>query len=157
MPKSFTVMVAARDLDTGGEELIVNLNFDGRVGEDGGSFKRDLLELVEAHGPDSRKTSSKEVVVLEVESETFARFDENTAGGRRPTNGLYSQRVEVDQKFPSARAASLHLGLKNNEVAVYLSKTNSLPPDERKAKLRGVTLQYVEDYTQALLDSVHDC
>lgn len=119
------------------------------------AFKQELEALADDTLPDNRVTSSKTVVVLSVDEQVNARFLEDVAE-KAPTNGFYAQRVEAGQEFPSARAASSHLGLNHNEVAIYLNKSKHRPPAERIAKLRGVTLAYQADYHAALLENVRD-
>lgn len=135
-------------------EFEVYREVEGLSGLD--AFKQELGSLIDDHLPIERRvTSSKPVIVLGVDQSRFSFFSEGQAESR-PANGLFSQPVEVDQEFPSARAASVYLGLKNNEVALYLNKVCHLPPEERVAVLRGVSLQYLEDRNAALLANLRD-
>src|SRR5215469_13055832 len=79
--------------------------------------------------------NTREVVVLHVDAK------EHEAAQRTPgRNRLVSKPVKRGQRFRSANAASGHLGLRNNEVAIYLSR--AYQTGEKKATLRGVTLAY---------------
>jgi hypothetical protein len=157
MNRKFTLMLIedGSDLLQPLNDLVLLKHFTPYDGFDLNAFKRDLEAMAEDVLPDNRVTSSKIVVVLDLNAEVNARFLEDVAE-KAPTNGFYAQRVEVGQEFPSARAASSHLGLNHNEVAIYLNKAKHRPPAERIAKLRGVTVAYREDYHAALLGNLRD-
>jgi hypothetical protein len=81
--------------------------------------------------------NAKEVIIIHIDP---SHHKWAQAPGR---NGLKSQPVKMGQKFPSANAASGHLGLRHNEVAQLLSRTAAT--GEFKATIRGVTFCYGDD------------
>jgi hypothetical protein len=136
-------------------EIIFHDEFTAPLNES--AFKQSLKDAVADNSPvEGRVTSSRMVVVVGYDREAASRFEEDLAPVR-PTNGVFSQAVHIGQEFPSAKAASAHLGLKNNEVALYLGKVKHLgDPGERTAKIRGVVVQYKDDYEAALMAQVRD-
>lgn len=82
--------------------------------------------------------NTRSVVVVGVDSKEHAQAQ--AVPGR---NKLVSKPVKRGQRFRSAAAASGHLGLKNNEVAIYLSR--AYQSGSKTTTLRGVTLAYADE------------
>jgi hypothetical protein len=119
------------------------------------SLLQDISLVTDEHRT-GRVTSSRPVVVQAIDPEVFKKFDEATAGVR-PANGLYAQPVAVGQMFESGAALARHLGLKNNEVTMFLNRAKHVEdPGKRTAKLRGVVFAYQSDVEAAMMENVRD-
>jgi hypothetical protein len=154
MKTKYTLLCVSEDEIT--REVVAHRTFELDAALNPDTFKRALNEVVDDFlPPDGRVTSSRPVVVVAVDDVINSRFREDAPVA--PINGQFAQEVEVGQEFPSAIAASRHLGLKNNEVALYLQKTRqAADPAARYAKIRGVTIQYRDDHSATLLKTLRD-
>lgn len=157
MKTKFTVTVLATcEKETPTCFLARDFTFEAETGElhakNVEKFRQSLTEFLDAVSTPEGRTSSRQVYVLHVDNEVFReKYFEDTAK-RLPANETYAQLVVPGMEFPSALAASRHLGLKHNEVAMYLGKLAHLKdPTERRAVIRGVTLTYVDDYNETLI------
>jgi hypothetical protein len=83
----------------------------------------------------SQARNTREIVVIHVSKAEHERWVKEP--GR---NGLVSKPVQNGQVFPSATAASGHIGLRHNEVAMALSRC--VAAGEKTATVRGVTFAY---------------
>ena len=91
--------------------------------------------LKESHFGFRRATftrNSRPVIVTAIDKK--AHKEAQLMPGR---NGQVSQHCRVGMRFESANDAAMHIGLKNNEVAMYLSRSRN-----NEATLRGVTFAY---------------
>lgn len=154
MTTKYTVIILTESELTG--DLLLKRIFETPNALDETAFKQAVNEALDDFVPaDGRVTSSRPVVVIGIDAAVNARFLETA--DHVPANGQYAQPVEVDQEFPSAIAASRYLGLKNNEVALYLQKVRHVAnPEDRVAKIRGCTVQYKDDYHAGLLANLRD-
>lgn len=103
----------------------------------------DLKQIFAKHRQ-ATETNSKAVIVKGVDTEVFHKYLEGVAD-QAPRNKQFAQAVEDYQIFPSAIAASKHLGYDHNEVAMALNRVRSKPTAERIAVVRGVSVMYFAD------------
>lgn len=82
--------------------------------------------------------NAREIVVTHVDGQEAEKWLNQP--GR---NGLKAKPSRRGMTFPSAVAASGHVGLRHNEVAQLLSRCHAT--GERQATVRGVTFAYKED------------
>lgn len=112
--------------------------FTSRNPEEIDELKKFMLEQNAGFRRSAQARNSREVVVVHVDQ---AEHDQYIASAGK--NGLVSKPVRKGQTFRSATAASGHIGLRHNEVAMYLSK--SAATGDKKATIRGVTFAYKDD------------
>jgi hypothetical protein len=101
-------------------------------------LKRFLLEQNAGFKRASQARNSRPVVVTHIDPKEAEKWQ--THPGR---NGLMAKPVRRGQVFPSATAASGHIGLKHNEVAMLLSRISAT--GEKQVTVRGVTFSYEDD------------
>lgn len=112
--------------------------FSTRNQEEVEELSRELLERNAGFRRASMTRNSREVVVVHVDAKEAERWQHEA--GR---NGLTAKPVKRGQTFASAVEASGHIGLRHNEVAMFLSRTAAT--GENQATLRGVTFAYKSD------------
>lgn len=135
--KIYTFMVVAQGDGKPGELEFTNL-FTTRSDEAKDELCQILLERQVGFKREAMARNRREVVVTRVDKEEAERWQ--TLAGR---NGLKAQPVHRGQVFPSATAASGHVGLRHNEVAMMLSRVAAT--GEKQATVRGVTFAYRDD------------
>ena len=99
----------------------------------------------------SRPTGRSRPVYVSNVYKDFENYVEGSPD--RPSNGNWAKPVFDGMTFPSAKAASDHLGFKYNEVSQALGRVKNNPdPTERKVVLRGVELFFEEDFLETIKD-----
>lgn len=129
---------------------VVSVKFFDEIAEEDASVDElveDLTAIFAKHRTASG-TKSKTVIVRGVDLGVFNKYLEGVAD-QPPRNRKYAQSVEEYHMFPSAIAASKHLGYDHNEVAMQLNKVRSKPAGERIATIRGVDMMYFSDYAES--------
>lgn len=112
--------------------------FSTRNPEEVEELSRLLLERNAGFRRESMSRNSREIVVTHVDPAEHEKY--LLQAGR---NGLKSQPVKRGMTFPSGTAASGHVGLRHNEVAMMLSRAAFT--GEKVATIRGVTFAYKDD------------
>ena len=97
-----------------------------------------LLERDAGFKREAKGMNARAVVAVAIDTKEHLKWCQE--GGR---NGLTAKPVHKGQKFRSATEASGHIGLKHNEVAVWLSRARAT--NSKTAQVRGVTFAYADE------------
>jgi hypothetical protein len=112
--------------------------FSTRSDKEYEAMKATLTEQHFGLKRESYARNRREIIVTGVDRKVHEEY-QHSAG----RNGETSKPTHRGQRFPSAAAASGHLGLLNNEVAIMLSR--STLAGKKDATVRGVTLAYADE------------
>jgi hypothetical protein len=135
--KIYTFLVVTQGDGKPGELAFQNL-FTTRDPEAYKALCQTLWEQNAGFRRHAQTRNRREVVVTHVDNAEAERWI-NTPG----RNGLKAKPVTHGQVFESATAASGHVGLRHNEVAMLLSRCQAT--GEKAATVRGVTFAYKDD------------